>query len=230
MSNNEFLFIILGVLIGYLLFKIIDALFYTRVVTKTVETPQSAEQNDYVKWMMDCRHTTIEMAVHCLQSAWFLEPESKSELSIVQMDLDNMLAVLPYQNYLFRWYFDWKHNNMVVGFTTNDNDKHFIERKSFKIKGGCLNFEKVYMYFVKLQKKYFKEPTSDLLNLDENSLKMLLEKVAAEEKDIPASIKEFWTQWKQDIFENGADKEDMAKFIYFTLAVNNNKKEEEVTQ
>ena len=86
------------------------------------------------------------------------------------------------------------------------------------------------MYFVKLQKKYFKEPTSDLLNLDENSLKMLLEKVAAEEKDIPASIKEFWTQWKQDIFENGADKEDMAKFIYFTLAVNHNKKEEEVTQ
>ena len=230
MSNNEFLFIILGVLIGYLLFKIIDALFYTRVVTKTVETPQSAEQNDYVKWMMDCRRTTIEMAVHCLQSAWFLEPESKSELSIVQMDLDNMLAVLPYQNYLFRWYFDWKHNNMVVGFTTNDDDKHFIERKSFKIKGGCLNFEKVYMYFVKLQKKYFKEPTSDLLNLDENSLKMLLEKVAAEEKDIPASIKEFWTQWKQDIFENGADKEDMAKFIYFTLAVNHNKKEEEVTQ
>jgi len=226
MSNNEFLFIILGVLIGYLLFKIIDALFYTRVVTKTVETPQSAEQNDYVKWMMDCRHTTIEMAVHCLQSAWFLEPDVKAQLSIAQMDLDNMLAVLPFENYLFRWYFDWKHNTMVIGFTTNDNDKHFIERKSFKIRGGCLNFEEVYMYFVKLQKKYFKEPQSDILSLDENSLKMLLEKVAAEERDIPASIKEFWTQWKEDIFKNGADKEDMAKFIYFTLAVNHNKKEE----
>ncbi len=226
MSNNELLFVILGILIGYLLFKIIDAIFYTRVTTKIVETPQSAENNDYVKWMMNCRHSTVEMAVHCLQSAWFLAPESKAELSITQMDLDNLLAVLPYQNYLFRWYFDWKHNIMTVGFTTNDEDKHYIERKNFKIKGGCLNFEKVYMYFVKLQKKYYKEPQSDLLSLDENSLKMLLEKVAAEDKDIPASIQDFWTEWKQDIFENGADKEDMAKFLYFTLAIKNNNKEE----
>lgn len=224
--SNEFLFLILGFLLGILIYKLFDSVFYTKVYTQTVETPQSADNNDYVKWVMDCRNTTINMVVHCLQSAWFLEPESKSELSIVQLDLDSMLAVLPYQNYLFRWYFDWKHNIMTVGFTTNKDDKHFIERKSFKIKGGCLNLEKIYMYFVKLQKKYYKEPESELLELTEDSLKMLLEKVAAEEKDIPASIKEFWTQWRDDIFNNGADKEDMAKFIYFTLAVQHNEKEE----
>lgn len=226
MSNNGALLLILGILFGYLLYKIFDTLFYTRVATDMVETPQSAEQNDYIKWLMDCRHTTIDMTVHCLQSAWFLKPEVKKELSVVQTDLENMLAVLPFQNYLFRWYFDWKHDTVIAGFTTNDNDNHFIERKTFKIKGGSLNYEKVYMYYVKLQRKYFKEPENELLKLDDNSLKVLLEKVVADEKDLPANIKEFWIQWKQDIFEKGAPKEDIAKFIYFTLAVNNTNKEE----
>lgn len=232
MSNDTLLFI-LGILIGYLLFKIIEALFYTRTTTKTIEMPAKAEDNDFVKWQMNCQETTIRMAVHAMTSAWFLPPEASKILDISQVSLYNTIAVLPVKNFLFRWYFDWKHNIMVAGFTTNDQkDNHYIERKSFKISGGTLNFEALYMFYVSLWKKYYKfgeeeviAPDGTVVKITESELEGVLKKVLAEYKDIPASLKKFYEEWRKDILENGANQEEMAKFIYFALALNPNVKE-----
>ncbi len=214
-----FLFLGLGFLLGIFVWNIIRRLFAgsTVVEKEFINDPD----NEYVKWVTHTHGTLIELLLNTLANAWFIDDADIKKASSTQTDINTELVVLAYYNYMFRFYTNWNKKKVTIGFTTNREDKHFTAKKSFKLENGCVNYEKLYVYLVKLYKKYYSEPEgSGILTFSQDAVDYLIKEVCKGKingKDL--DLNQYWTDWYNDIVENGASSDDIANFLCYTAAL-----------